>query len=119
MWFPNKITPNRTCGSQTCSSRQIKRIKVAITSYYSQYFVVIAHNIEQHCGFGSALPPEQSHITLGKVRDQVGHRGGEAPLEIFSLPLEKRVGRNLKLLDTVQKFLAPLRKLTALPGVPS
>jgi len=26
---------------------------------------VIAHNIEQHCGFGSALPPEGLHITPG------------------------------------------------------
>jgi len=24
---------------------------------------VIAHNVEQFCGFGSALPPEQSQIT--------------------------------------------------------
>jgi len=23
---------------------------------------VIAHTTEQHCGFGSALPPEESHI---------------------------------------------------------
>jgi len=23
---------------------------------------VIAHNTEQHCGFASALPPEESHI---------------------------------------------------------
>jgi len=26
-------------------------------SYYPQYFAVIAHNTEQQCGFGSALPP--------------------------------------------------------------
>jgi len=32
-------------------------------SYYPQYFAVITHNIEKHCGFGSALPPEESHIT--------------------------------------------------------
>jgi len=24
---------------------------------------VISHNIEQHCGFGTALPPKESHIT--------------------------------------------------------
>ena len=40
------------------------QIKVAIMSYYPQYFAVIAHNIEQHCAFGSALPPEKSHITV-------------------------------------------------------
>jgi len=34
-------------------------------SYYPQYFAVITHNTEQHCGFGSALPPEESHITPG------------------------------------------------------
>jgi len=28
-------------------------------------FPVIAHNTEQHCGFGSALPPEDPHITPG------------------------------------------------------
>jgi len=32
-------------------------------SYYPQYFTVIVHNTEQYCGFGSALPPEESHIT--------------------------------------------------------
>jgi len=26
-------------------------------------FPVIAHNSEQHSGFGSALPPEELHIT--------------------------------------------------------
>jgi len=41
----------------------VTQIKVAIVSYYPQYFAVIAHNTEQHCGFGSALPPEKSHIT--------------------------------------------------------
>jgi len=34
-------------------------------------------------------------------------------------PLEKFVGYILKLLDIVQKFWAPLRKLVAAPGVPS
>jgi len=32
-------------------------------SYYPQHFAVIAHNVEKFCGFGSALPPEQSQIT--------------------------------------------------------
>jgi len=34
-------------------------------SYYPQYFAVITHNIEQNCGFGSALPLEELHIILG------------------------------------------------------
>jgi len=40
--------------------RAVTEIKVAIMAYrsYPQYFVAIAHNIEQHCDFGSALPPE-------------------------------------------------------------
>jgi len=35
-------------------------------SYYPQYFAVITHNTEQHCGFGSALPREELHITPGE-----------------------------------------------------
>jgi len=31
-------------------------------SYYPQYFEVIIHNTEHHCGFGSALSPEEMHI---------------------------------------------------------
>jgi len=34
-------------------------------SYYPQYFAVVTHNIEQPCDFGSALPPEELHITPG------------------------------------------------------
>jgi len=55
------------CGTKTVVPklvRAVTQIKVAIMSYYPQYFAVIAHNTEQHCGFGSALPPEESHITL-------------------------------------------------------
>jgi len=29
-------------------------------SYYLQYFTVIAHNTEKHCGFSSALPPKDT-----------------------------------------------------------
>jgi len=43
--------------------RAVTQMKVAIMSYYPQYFAVIAHNIEQHCGLGSALLPEESRIT--------------------------------------------------------
>jgi len=32
-------------------------------SYYPLYFAVIARNIEEHCGSGSILPLEESHIT--------------------------------------------------------
>jgi len=43
--------------------RTLTPIKLALMSYYyPQYFAVIAHNTEQHCGFGSAFPPEL-HIT--------------------------------------------------------
>jgi len=45
--------------------------------------------------------------------------GGEAPLDNFSLALEKCVGHNLKILDRVHNVWAPLGKLFALPGVPS
>jgi len=43
----------------------VAQIKVAIRSYYPQYFTVIAHNIEQNCGFGCALSPKESHIMPG------------------------------------------------------
>ena len=43
--------------------RTITQMKVVIMSYYPQWFAVITQNTEQHCGFGSALPPEESHIT--------------------------------------------------------
>jgi len=32
-------------------------------SYCPQYFAVITHNTEQHCGYGFALTLEESHIT--------------------------------------------------------
>ena len=32
-------------------------------SHYPHYFAVIAHNRKQYRGFGSGLPPEESHIT--------------------------------------------------------
>jgi len=61
----------------------------------------------------TSLPaPEARTVTWGA--------GGEThPLEIFSSPLEKRVGQNLKLLDIVQIFLAPLRDFISPLGVPS
>jgi len=45
--------------------RVITQTKVAIMSYYLQHFAVMAHLTEQHCGFGSALSPEESHISPG------------------------------------------------------
>ena len=44
---------------------------------------------------------------------------GEKPLENFSLPLEKCVGHNLKILDIFQKIWASFGKLITLTGVPS
>jgi len=35
-------------------------------SYNPQHFTVIAQNTKQHCGFGSALPPDELHITPGE-----------------------------------------------------
>ena len=49
----------------------------------------------------------------------IGGAGGEAPLENYSLLLEKCVGHSLKILDIVQKNWARLRKLIAPAGVPS
>jgi len=55
---------------------------------------------------------------IWQARNQGGARGTKPSLENFSPPLEKCVGHSLKLLDTVQKIWAPLRKLFAPPGVP-
>jgi len=46
-------------------------------------------------------------------------RGSEAPLRKIFAPLEKCVGRSLKILDRVKKSWAPLGKLFAPPGVQS
>jgi len=47
-----------------------------------------------------------------------GAQVGLRPLDkLFRPPLEICVGHSLKLLDIVQKFCAPLRKLFAPPGV--
>jgi len=54
-----------------------------------------------------------------RVPKQARNQGGEALLENFLRPLEKCVGHSLKLLEIVQKFWAPLRKLFAPPVVPS
>jgi len=45
-------------------------------------------------------------------------QGASPPAKLFA-PLEKFVGHSLKLLDTVLKYWAPLRKLFVPPGVPS
>jgi len=45
--------------------RAVTQIKVSFMSYYPQYIALTAHNIEQPCGFGSALPPKKSHIISG------------------------------------------------------
>jgi len=54
--------------------RPITQIKVAaIMSNNLNYFAVIAHNTEQHCGFVSVLSLEASHITLGGNYPQFGN----------------------------------------------
>ena len=42
--------------------RVVTQIMVAIMSYYLRHK---KNNSEQHCGFGSALPLEELHITPG------------------------------------------------------
>jgi len=69
-------------------------------------------------GFATVLAI-RSEISVEQARNQGARRGDEAPLERFSPPLEKCAGYSLKLLDTVQKICAPVRKLFAPPGVPS
>jgi len=32
--------------------RAVNQIKVVITSYFPEYFAMIAHNTKQHCVFG-------------------------------------------------------------------
>jgi len=54
-----------------------------------------------------------------QARNQRRRREAKPPLEKFYPPSEKCAGHNLKLLDIVQKFWAPLRKLFTPPGVPS
>ena len=48
----------------------ITQIKVVIMSYYPQYLAVIAHNIEQHCCIGLALPPEGLPLPKGVIYPQ-------------------------------------------------
>jgi len=43
--------------------RAITLIKVAIMTYYSLYFAVIAHSTEQH--FDSAVPPKIAYSPRG------------------------------------------------------
>jgi len=45
--------------------RAVTQIEVAIGSYYPQYLAVIAHDMEQNCGFGSAVPPKNRILPLG------------------------------------------------------
>ena len=47
--------------------RAVSQIKVAIMFCFPQHLIMIAHDAEQHCGFGSALPLEESHITPGVI----------------------------------------------------
>jgi len=51
--------------SQTCSSRYPNQGRVMF--YYSQYFAVVAHNVEQHCGFDSASPRSNTYYPQGVI----------------------------------------------------
>jgi len=60
----------------------------------------------------------ENELMLPKTRAVTrGRRGDESPPRKFFTPLEKCVAHNLKLLDTIKKIWAPLRKLFAPPGV--
>jgi len=50
-------------------------------------------------------------FTCQQARNQGGRRAAKPPLKNFSLSLEKSLGHSLKILDMVQKILAPLGKL--------
>jgi len=54
-----------------------------------------------------------------QARNHGGRRGAMSPLEKILTPLERCVGRSLKILDIVQKTWAPLGKLFAPYEVPS
>jgi len=60
--------------------RAVTHIKAANMSYYRQYFAVIAHNLEQHCGFGSALPPKNHTFPL---RDNFTSSLGTTAVELW------------------------------------
>jgi len=53
--------------------RAFSQIEVTIRCYYPQYFAVIAHNVEQNCDFGSALPPKNNILLLGGNLPQFGN----------------------------------------------
>jgi len=64
----SQVIPSRASSSVVPKLvRAVPQIKAAIRSYeyYPQYFAVIAHNIEQHCCFGSALPPKDRILPPG------------------------------------------------------
>jgi len=71
--------------------RAVTQIKAAIMFYYPQYFAVIAHSIEHHCDFGSALHPEELHITPGgKFTPRLGTTVPLYALAFHSLALTSR-----------------------------
>jgi len=72
--FFRQIVVNSCSGSQTFSNRYPNQgsdyILLPTNKNFSHFlskmsFPMIAHTTEQHRGFGSALPPEEPHITPG------------------------------------------------------
>jgi len=58
-------------------------------------FEVIAHNTEQ-CGFGSALPPKEPHITpVGQFTPSLGTTGLSFVANLRFSGLTEKSGRNL------------------------
>ena len=61
-WFPNLFEPLPKSSYRLCL--------ITLNKFFSHLwskicFADVAHNTEQQCGFGFALPPAKSHITLG------------------------------------------------------
>jgi len=46
--------------------RSINNFRISLSKFS---FADVAHKTEQQCGFGSALPPEESHITPGWITE--------------------------------------------------
>jgi len=57
---------------------------------------VIAQNVEQHCGFGSALPHEEPHITPGSNLPPVWEPLGWQKLGVELHGAEKRTSISYK-----------------------
>jgi len=62
------VIPNlvRTIAQINVLLRSINNFRISLSKFS---FADVAHKTEQQCGFGSALPPEESHITPGWITE--------------------------------------------------